>query len=60
MRSQAGLPVDWMSLLLGAAFSSVFACPTIHDFLKFMAHISMLPFVIDRVLLGAVILMLVW
>ncbi|WP_296699926.1 undecaprenyl-diphosphate phosphatase [Thiocapsa sp. UBA6158] len=57
---QAGEPVDWMSLLLGAALSFVCAYLTIHYFLKFIERISMLPFVIYRVLLGAVILMLVW
>jgi undecaprenyl-diphosphatase len=57
---QAGEPVDWMSLLLGATLSFVFAYLTIHYFLKFIERISMLPFVIYRVLLGAVILMLVW
>lgn len=49
-----------MSLLLGAALSFVCAYLTIHYFLKFIERISMLPFVIYRVLLGAVILMLVW
>lgn len=53
-------PVDWLSLLLGGVLSFGFAYLTIHYFLKFIERISMLPFVIYRVLLGVVILYLVW
>lgn len=57
---QAAEPVDWTSLWLGAGLSFVFAYLTIHFFLRFIERISMLPFVIYRLLLGGVILMLVW
>jgi undecaprenyl-diphosphatase len=53
-------PVDWWSLILGGLLSFVFAYLTIHYFLKFIERISMLPFVLYRLLLGGVILMLVW
>ncbi len=57
---QSAEPVDWLSLLLGGVLSFGFAYLTIHYFLKFIERISMLPFVIYRILLGAVILLLVW
>jgi undecaprenyl-diphosphatase len=52
-------PVDWTSLWLGALLSFVVAYLTIHYFLKFIEKISMLPFVIYRLFLGALILFLV-
>lgn len=53
-------PVDWWSLILGGLLSFGFAYLTIHYFLKFIERLSMLPFVLYRLLLGGVILMLVW
>ncbi len=49
-------PVAWGALLLGTlvAFLSAYLC--IHYFLKIIARISLLPFVIYRLLLGGVIL----
>lgn len=58
--AQSAEPVDWLSLLLGGVLSFGFAYLTIHYFLKFIERISMLPFVIYRVLLGVVIFYLVW
>ena len=52
-------PVDWTPLWLGTLLSFVVAYITIHFFLKFIEKISMLPFVLYRVLLGALILFLV-
>ena len=57
---QSTEPVDWVSLVLGAAISFGVAYLTIHYFLKFIERISMFPFVIYRILLGGVILVLVW
>lgn len=53
----AGEATEWGALLLGTllAFTSAYAC--IHYFLKIIARISLLPFVIYRLALGAVILM---
>jgi len=56
---QAREPVDWTPLWLGTLLSFVVAYITIHFFLKFIEKISMLPFVLYRVLLGALILFLV-
>lgn len=53
-------PVDWSALLLGAQFSFLIAYVTIHFFLQFIERISMLPFVLYRLLLGGAILFLVW
>jgi undecaprenyl-diphosphatase len=52
-------PVDWHALWLGALLSFAVAYLTIHFFLRFIERLSMLPFVLYRLLLGAVILALV-
>jgi len=51
--------VDWHSLWLGALLSFIVAYLTIHFFLRFIERISMLPFVLYRLLLGGVIFALV-
>ena len=51
--------VDWTALAIGAGLSFAVAYTTIHLFLTFIERISMLPFVLYRLLLGAVILWLV-
>lgn len=51
-------PVDWWTLWLGATLSFVVAYLTIHFFLKFIERLSMLPFVLYRLLLGGAILVL--
>ncbi|MFD2113394.1 undecaprenyl-diphosphate phosphatase [Thiorhodococcus fuscus] len=56
---QAVEPVDWTALLIGAQFSFLVAYLTIHFFLHFIERISMLPFVLYRLLLGGLILFLV-
>ena len=49
-------PVEWTPLLLGAALAFITAYLCIHFFLKFIERIGMLPFVLYRFALGAVIL----
>jgi undecaprenyl-diphosphatase len=49
-------PVDWNSMLLGTAISAVSAYLCITLFLQALERIGMLPFVIYRLLLGAVLL----
>lgn len=49
-------PVEWTPLLLGATLSFITAYLCIHFFLKFIERIGMLPFVLYRFALGAVIL----
>lgn len=53
-------PVDWTALWLGTFLSFVVAYLTIHFFLGFIEKIGMFPFVLYRVLLGALILVLVF
>lgn len=52
--------VDWSALMYGAAFSFVSAYLCIFLFLSFIARIGMLPFVLYRLGLGAVLLWFVF
>jgi undecaprenyl-diphosphatase len=49
-------PVQWVPLLLAATISAVIAVLTIHFFLRWLERIGLMPFVIYRILLGALIL----
>lgn len=53
-------PVNWSELIYGAAFSFVAAYLCISLFLSWISRIGMLPFVIYRLLLGAVLLAFVF
>lgn len=53
--AQSGQAVDWSALGLGVLFSALSAYLCIHLFLKALERIGMLPFVIYRLLLGAVL-----
>ena len=57
---QQTTPVDWMALLYGAAFSFVSAYLCIYLFLSWISRIGMLPFVIYRLCLGAILLWFVF
>jgi undecaprenyl-diphosphatase len=48
--------VDWLGIFVGMLVSAVSAYLCIHYFLAFISRISMLPFVIYRVILGFVLL----
>lgn len=52
-------PVAWGALGLGALISFAVAYATIHFFLRFIERVSMLPFVLYRLALGALIFWLV-
>ncbi|MDO6749165.1 undecaprenyl-diphosphate phosphatase, partial [Gilvimarinus sp. 1_MG-2023] len=52
---QAADGVDWFSLLLGMAVSGISAWAGIHYFLQLVDKLGMLPFVIYRLLLGAML-----
>ncbi|MCG8428789.1 MAG: undecaprenyl-diphosphate phosphatase, partial [Chromatiales bacterium] len=54
--TQQASPVDWQSLLYGAVLSFVAAYLCIKLFLRFIERIGMTPFVIYRLLLGALLL----
>lgn len=49
-------PVDWTTLSLGTAIAAISAFVCIHFFLAFINRIGMTPFVIYRLLLGALLL----
>ncbi len=50
--------VDWGDMLIGAVLSFLFAWLAIHWFLKLLDRTGMLPYVIYRVILGAILLIL--
>ena len=54
------MPVDWSALMYGAAFSFVSAYLCIYLFLSWISKIGMLPFVIYRLVLGAILLWFVF
>ncbi|WP_188151722.1 undecaprenyl-diphosphate phosphatase [Teredinibacter waterburyi] len=53
------IAVDWASLTLGIVVSGVSAYFCIHYFLSFINRLSMLPFVIYRLVLGAGLILLI-
>jgi len=55
---QGGEPVQWGALLLGIILSALSAFACIHWFLQFIQKFSFTPFVIYRLLLGAVLLVI--
>jgi len=50
--------VDWTAMGLGVVLSAISAYLCIHFFLKLLERVGMLPFVIYRLILGAVLLVL--
>ena len=57
---QAGSATNWTALVCGTLIAGVSAYLCIHFFLKLVERVGMLPFVIYRLILGAVILTLLW
>jgi undecaprenyl-diphosphatase len=55
---QSPLSVDWTALISGAVFSAISAYLCIFLFLKMLERIGMWPFVIYRLILGAILLWL--
>jgi undecaprenyl-diphosphatase len=53
-------PVDWSAIGLGVLLSGIAAYLTIFFFLRFIERVGMWPFVVYRLLLGAVIVLLVY
>ncbi len=53
---ESAAPVDWNALLLGVVLSAISAYLCIALFLKALERIGMFPFVIYRLVLGAVLL----
>lgn len=52
--------VDWNAIILGTILSFVSAYACIYLFLKWIETIGMTPFVIYRLLLGAILISLIW
>ena len=50
----------WLELLIGTVLSAVTAYLCIHSFLRFVERVGMMPFVIYRLLLGAVLIYILW
>ena len=48
--------VDWMVLALGVIFSALAAYACIHVFLRLLARVGFMPFVVYRVVLGGILL----
>ncbi len=55
---QQSAPVDWFAMGLGVAVSGFSAYLVIHYFLKLISQLTMLPFVLYRLVLGTVLLLL--
>lgn len=55
---EQGGPVAWVDLVLGTVLSALSAYLCIHLFLKLLERVGMTPFVVYRILLGAVLLTL--
>lgn len=53
-------PVPWESIIMGTAISAISAYLCIHWFLKLLDKIGMAPFVIYRLILGAVLFWVFW
>lgn len=52
---EASEAIDWASMAIGVAVSALSAYACIHYFLKLLDRVGMLPFVVYRMLLGAVL-----
>ena len=57
---EAQSAVDWQAILWGASISGITAYLCIHFFLKLLERIGMMPFVIYRMVLGAMLFLLFW
>ena len=55
---QSSTATDWNALISGAVLSAISAYLCIHYFLKLLDKIGMLPFVIYRLILGAILIVL--
>ena len=55
---ESSIPVDWQAIILGTILSGISAYFCIHFFLKLLDKIGMMPFIIYRLILGAVLLLL--
>lgn len=54
---ESNMPVDWQAIILGTILSGISAYACIHFFLKLLDRVGMMPFIIYRLILGAVLLL---
>lgn len=57
---EASIAVDWYALISGVVLSALSAYLCIHLFLKLLERVGMFPFVVYRLILGAVLLYVVY
>ncbi|OEY66918.1 undecaprenyl-diphosphate phosphatase [Marinobacter sp. X15-166B] len=57
---ERGNGADWFAIGLGTALSFVSAVVCIHFFLRFLERLGLMPYVIYRLLLGALLLVMLW
>jgi len=57
---EAGSAVDWNTIIASVVLAAITAWACIHYFLAYIERMGMQPFVIYRLLLGAVIFYLIW
>jgi len=55
---RSGLPTDWLAISIGMLLSAVSALICIHLFLRFIEKMGFTPFVVYRLLLGAVLVVI--
>ncbi len=55
--AESALPVDWQAIALGVVVSALSAWVCIYYFLAFINRIGMMPFVVYRLILGAILLL---
>jgi len=53
---EASTPVDWQAIIYGTLLSGISAYLCIHFFLKLLERVGMMPFIIYRLVLGAILL----
>jgi len=54
---ESSIPVDWQAIIFGTILSGISAYFCIHFFLKLLDRIGMMPFIIYRLILGAILLL---
>jgi undecaprenyl-diphosphatase len=57
---EQGGATDWAAIALGTALSFVSALLCIHLFLTFLERLGLMPFVIYRLILGALLFVMLW
>lgn len=57
---EQGGATDWVGIAVGTALSFVSALVCIHLFLTFLERLGLLPFVIYRIVLGALLFVMLW